>query len=242
MNLKNLLKNILSPPVCVFCHCPLHIESQSYICAKCALNLPYNNGKRCQICCSPLDIAYGDLYCAHCKKTKRAFAQNVSRYIYKDNVAEAIKRMKFGKRQLWIADCLGKFLAETIKKSYDNVAFDLVLFVPISKKRLREREFNQSEIIADAVCKNLKLPIAKDVLIKPIDIPKQSGLSFEKRKKNVKEAFKIKNPDCVIDKTILLIDDIFTTGATLNECAKTLKKVGAAVVFCATIASTQLYA
>ncbi|NLB80807.1 MAG: ComF family protein [Clostridiaceae bacterium] len=241
MNIKKILANTFSPPVCIFCGKALSFTSDYYVCNDCALTLPYNDGKRCNICCAPLDMVSGDLCCIHCKTTKRWFAQNVSRYVYKDKVANAIKQMKFGKGQLWIADALGKFLAQTVKENYHNVLFDVVLSVPLSKKSLRERDFNQSELIANSVSAALGVQIRRDILIKPVEISKQSGLNFEKRKQNIKNAFLVKNDDFIIDKTILLVDDIYTTGATLNECSRVLRNAGASCVFCATVASTPLY-
>lgn len=238
MNFKKLFANTLAPPLCIFCGKELYITSKYCVCGKCALNLPYNDKNRCSICSTPLDISYGDLYCTHCKKTNRIFAQNISRYIYKEGVAAAIKKMKFGKNQTWIAKALGDFLTQTVEEDYSGIAFDMVTYVPLSRKGLRERGFNQSEIIAETVCTNTGFRIGKSILLKPLNIPKQSGLDFKSRRQNVKGAFKISNGDDVADKTILLIDDIFTTGATLNECAKVLKRAGACVVYCATAAAT----
>lgn len=240
MNLLRLIANFFSPPQCIFCNDSLDIRTIYNVCGKCAFELPYNNDKCCKICGTPLDITYGDLYCGVCKNTKRAFAQNVSRFLYRDKVADALRYMKFGKGQLWIADTFGKLLAQTVEYEYGDIEFDVVLYVPVSKKRLNERGFNQSEIIAEAVCRSLNLHKGEGILIKPFDTPKQSGLKFKDRKENVKNAFVVENSELIIDKTLLLIDDICTTGSTLNECSKTLKKAGALSVYCATVATTDL--
>ncbi|MCK9479424.1 MAG: ComF family protein [Firmicutes bacterium] len=241
MNFKKLVENILAPPVCVFCKKELYVTSNYCVCRNCADIIPYNDGKRCRICSTPLDISYGDLYCLHCKRTKRSFNQNISRYIYKDGVAEAIKQMKFGQQQLWIAKALGAFLAQTIKENYGDILFDMVIPVPLSKRGLRERGFNQSEVIAEEVCRNTGLFMNKNILLKSVDTPKQSSLNFKNRKQNVKGVFKLRNSELAADKTVLIIDDIFTTGATFNECAKILKKAGALTVFCAAVAATELH-
>ncbi|MDR0405662.1 MAG: ComF family protein [Clostridiales bacterium] len=239
MNARRLLANLLSPPLCVFCGRAIDVRTAYNVCADCADSIPYNNKKACGICGAPLDISYGDLYCGACRHTKRAFARNVSRFVYKEAVADALRLMKFGKGNLWIADTLGGFLSQTVAERYGGIAFDAVLYVPVSGKRLRQRGFNQTEIIAEAVCEKLGLYKAEGILVKPKDTPKQSGLKIAERKANVREAFAVKNGDFLIDKTVLLIDDICTTGATLHACARTLKKAGAAVVYCATVASTE---
>ena len=188
----------------------------------------------------PLSSEYGDLYCQNCKKNKRSFAQNVSRYIYKDGISVAIKKMKFGSKQLWIADTFGIFLSQTVQEEYGDISFDGVTYVPVSKKRYFERSFNQSEEIAEALCQRLRLPFLRDVLIKPLDTPKQSSLKFNERANNVRGKFAIAKPEFVVDKTILLIDDVFTSGETINECAKILKKAGATSVYTATVAIVKL--
>ncbi|OQB14319.1 MAG: DNA utilization protein GntX [Firmicutes bacterium ADurb.Bin193] len=240
MKLLRLLSNFFSPPLCIFCRNPLDIESEDNICPRCKKDIPLNNKKSCRICATPLDISFGDLYCGVCRKGKRAFAQTVSRYVFKDGVAAAVRYMKFGKGQIWIADTLGRLVAKTVLEEYQGIKFDMVVYVPISKKRMRERGFNQSEIIAEAVCKELGLAKPSGVLQKLYDTPRQSGLKLKERRGNVKGAFGVKNGSVVEDKTVLLIDDICTTGATLDECSRVLKKAGATVVYCATAATTAL--
>ncbi len=239
MSFKRTMANFLSPPQCVLCSAPLEINAEVNLCGGCEIDAPLNDGKCCQICGVPLDIAYGDLYCGMCKSYRRAFARNVSMYIYKDSAAEALRCMKFGAGQIWIADTFGRLLANSVATAYDGIGFGGAVFVPVSKKRMRERGFNQSEIIAEAVCQRLGLP-KLCVLDKLRDTPKQSSLKYEQRLENVKGAFAVRDAEKITDKTLLLIDDICTTGSTLHECARMLKKAGAAVVYCATVANTEI--
>ncbi len=240
MNLSSLINNFFIPPNCICCGDTLDIRVKYCICSACSEKLPFAIGRKCRICGVPLSSEYGDLYCGNCKSNKRAFAQNASRYVYKDVVAAAIKKMKFGSKQLWIADTFGTFLSQTVREEYGDISFDGVTYVPVSKKRYFERSFNQSEEIAEALCHELGLTFLRDVLIKPKDTPKQSSLKFNERANNVKGKFVVAKPELVVDKTILLIDDVFTSGETLNECSKILKKSGVTAVYTATIAIVKL--
>ena len=240
MSLSSLITNFFIPPNCICCGVTLDVRVKYCICNECAEKLPFANGRKCKICGMPLSSQYGDLYCQNCKNNKRSFAQNVSRYIYKDGISVAIKKMKFGSKQLWIADTFGIFLSQTVQEEYGDISFDGVTYVPVSKKRYFERSFNQSEEIAEALCQRLRLPFLRDVLIKPFDTPKQSSLKFNERANNVRGKFAIAKPEFVVDKTILLIDDVFTSGETINECAKILKKAGATSVYTATVAIVKL--
>jgi len=240
MKFSNLITNFFIPPSCICCGEILDIRVKYCICRACSEKLPLVKGRKCKICGIPLSSEYGDLYCGNCKNNKRAFAQNVSRYIYTDIVAVAIRKMKFGSKQLWIADTLGWFLSQTVSEEYDDIKFDGVIYVPLSKKRYSLRSFNQSEEIAQALCEKLGLKFLRDVLIKPQDTPKQSSMKFKERANNVKGKFVVAKPELMIDKTILLIDDVFTSGETLNECSKIIKKAGATAVYTATIAIVKL--
>lgn len=237
MKLSRALSNLLSPPHCVFCQMAIDFCSPKNVCVKCENETPYNLGKRCNVCGCGLDIAYGEHCCLSCKSERPCFVKSVSRYIYKDKVTDSVRYMKFGSGQIWIAKTLGEFLAQTIKDEYGDIDFHGITYVPISKKRTRERGFNQSEILAESVCKTLEYDKPLHLLKKPKDIPRQSGLKLKERKTNVIGAFIPDNIDFIVDKTILLIDDVQTTGATLNECAKALRGAGAAAVYCAVVAS-----
>ena len=107
----------------------------------------------------------------------------------------------------------------------------ILIPVPISKDKMKIRNFNQAKEIARELSMKLQLPLFSDVLLKTKSTPQQVGLPLWKRKKNIKNAFVIFNSNKIISKKILLIDDVFTTGSTVEECAKTLKDAGAREVY-----------
>ncbi len=106
--------------------------------------------------------------------------------------------------------------------------FDFVLVsIPLHKKKLKQRGFNQAEEIAKELSENLKLPVFNNILIKTKQTPAQVELEKGEREKNIKNVFLCQEPESMINKKILLVDDIFTTGSTMEECARILKDAGA---------------
>ena len=104
--------------------------------------------------------------------------------------------------------------------------YDIIIVVPLSRKRIHIRGFNQSQLIAQCISNILQIKIQKDILYKTKNIPPQSTLNKEQRMQNIKGVYKVKNIEYLKNKNILLIDDIYTTGSTLNECSKILVNKG----------------
>lgn len=156
----------------------------------------------------------------------------VSLFIYKSFIRNKILEFKFEGRA-YMAYTFAEFMCEAIKANHLNV--DLVMPVPIHRKRLMERGYNQSELLSRYISKNLKIRHCKSLFKKKNNIV-QSSLNYEKRWSNVINAYSIRFHKNFSGKRILLIDDIYTTGATVNECAKILKQNGATEVIALTIA------
>lgn len=111
------------------------------------------------------------------------------------------------------------------KKIFENVKkYDTIIPVPISHKRMKERGYNQSELIAKELAKKANLKLVNNCLIKTKNIIEQSKLKKEERKNNIKDVYELENKDLIEDKKILLLDDIYTTGSTVNECSKVLRQ------------------
>ena len=128
-----------------------------------------------------------------------------------------------GKR--YIAKGLGKLLAE--RAQMDGQLFDLLVPVPVTKKKLRQRGFNQSELLAKYAAEDLKIPCETDVLFKIRETASLKLSSGNDRRLMLEGAFEIRNADKVRGKSILLVDDVITTGSTATECARMLKEAGA---------------
>lgn len=236
MKFKDYLLNILSPPRCVGCNERLELNSEALFCYECSQGYCKNNGAVCEICGKPI-YENRDKTCAECKTEKRYYIKNISRYRYEKSIKIAIQNIKF-KRRMWIAFKLGNALYETVKEGYSDINFDMILYVPMTPLSEFNRGFNQSYEMADIIAEKLNVPINHKILYKRTGVKTQSGLNRKERAENVKNAFYVRNSHLLTDKTILLIDDVFTTGSTINACAKILRKNGALAVYTATLATT----
>ena len=165
------------------------------------------------------------------------FTVCVSPLFYEDSVRESILRYKFKDLSTY-AEVYGELIADCIR---DNLSerYDIITWVPLSEKRRKKRGYDQAMLLAMAAA--LKLDdVAAELLIKHTDVPAQSGVGdASKRKANISGVYKTADEDLVRGRRVLLIDDIITTGATLSECAKTLRLSGAEEVLCCTLARTR---
>jgi ComF family protein len=170
--------------------------------------------------------------------TNAYFDKNISCFHYNDEIQKLIIAGKFQSiRSIW--KVLAKRMVDVYKKlPHDNRL--LIIPVPISKKRYRKRGFNQSNILSTCLAKETNIKIAKNVLIKSSDNQSQSTLTLEKRKTNPLGCYRVNNKNLIDKKHILLIDDVFTTGSTVNECSRILKANGALLVISFTIAKTNM--
>lgn len=170
-----------------------------------------------------------------CKKShhKPDYNAIVAPYMYDGNVVRAIHRLKFyGRPEL--ANPMGKQIARVVSEHYD-VDFDFVTSVPLTRLRLFKREYNQSELLAKVVSKELGIPYVKS-LKKVFNTPPQRTVSAKFRRGNVFGAYDIKPNVDITDKKILIIDDVKTTGATISHLSYLLKIYGADSVYAATFA------
>mgnify|MGYP004638104953 CR=1 FL=1 len=140
---------------------------------------------------------------------------------YKNLIREQILGLKFNEKA-YNCQTLAYFL-KNMQKSFEKLKkYDIIIVVPVSRKRQKDRGYNQSEIIAREISKILNIPIERNILYKNKNTVPQSTLNKEQREENAKDAYIAKNCKKIANKRILLIDDIYTTGSTVNECAKTL--------------------
>ena len=189
-----------------------------------------------EVCTDCIDLPYVDCvnYDPH---AVFHFDKIAASFFYEDKVKNAIYRMKKGGQRILAAE-LAKYMSLAIRREFKNISFDIIIYVPMTKEDISERGFNQAKDLAKHISKYLKIPVAKNALYKVENKRHQKELNAEERWKNAAGGY-ICRTDCLAEKTVLLIDDVMTTGATLNECSKTLKTAGAKEVFCAVIAMTR---
>ena len=163
------------------------------------------------------------------------FDEHIYLFKYQGLIREKIIEYKFNERAYLYKTFVNFWLNDkNTCRIFSN--YDIIIPVPIHKKRKLERGYNQTELIAKAIANQTRLKLEKNVLLKQKNIVSQSSLNKNDRKQNVKNAFIVNNIEKVINKKILLFDDIYTTGSTVNECAKILKRAGAKQVGVLTIA------
>lgn len=174
----------------------------------------------------------------NCKKHKNEYKRIVAPYYYRDSIVTAIHRFK-NSDMPFLAKKLGNDMSECVKENYSDISFDMITFVPLRDFHERKRGYNQAEILASKVSQNSGVPVFS-LLSKVRYTGVQHHKSARKRKADVFGAYDVcdEYKAELGDKTILLIDDVKTTGSTLNECAKMLKIYGAKAVYCVSAAIT----
>ena len=170
--------------------------------------------------------------CGPCRDTPPAFTQAVAAGRYEGTLADAIRRCKYHRQVDLIV-----VLAELLNSVVDSLPpVDAVVPVPLHVRRLRHRQFNQSLRIAAEVARRLNRPLWPDALRRNRWTVPQTTLDRAHRQTNVRRAFTVRQPREVVGRRLLLVDDVYTTGATVNECAKTLRAAKASDVYVVTVA------
>lgn len=169
-----------------------------------------------------------------CKKKKCDFNGIVAPFYYEGNIAKAVHRFKF-REMTELADEFTLRMYNAVCENYSEISFDFVTAVPLGKKRLKKRGYNQAEILARGIAKRMEIDY-NTVLYKAIENKEQHKQSQRERKANVFGVYDLTENADVEGKTVLLVDDVKTTGATLSECAKMLKLYGAKEVYCVAFA------
>ena len=222
--LKEIVLEQFYPNCCPFCD--RMISYRALLCSRCFDNLPKLQGV-CPDCGKELCI------CDQFESLDRVTAP----FFYEAQVREAIHQFKFHDRYDY-ARPFAEYVIRILQEKGLTDRFDCIVAVPMDKKREAERGYNQAFLLAKELGSRLGLPVLKDALRKKKDIPIQHLLSYEERRTNLKDAY-FSGKSTVVGKRVLLCDDVYTTGATLESCAKVLKEQGAENVFGIVIAITR---
>jgi ComF family protein len=197
------------------------------------------SGRLCAVCGERIFTPHadGEPVCGECRTTVPPFVRAMAYGSYDGGLRELIHLLKYG-RVRPAAGVLGRMLAEVIQGFRSEFRAAVVVPVPLHSSKLRQRGFNQAEEIARAALKNLNCSelTLKAVLERRRATESQTGLTDHQRQQNVRGAFVVASPEHIADKDVLLVDDVFTTGATVRECARVLRRAGADRVFVATVA------
>jgi len=210
--------------VCLLCGVDLF--EQEYFCEDCRTKINFNNKKTCKIC--GVEI-YGDqAVCLRCGKDVPIFDKAISPINYEGRIMGLVKNFKYGNAR-YLAQVFAKYMVDKLVAS--SLTIDVVVPVPMTQKAFRRRGYNQATLLAEQICKELNLPLDDVNLVKVVDTIQQEKLSMSKRKENLQKAFDVVDKDAFKNKNVLVVDDVKTTGTTLNRIAKVLKKYKANKVY-----------
>ena len=226
--------DLLFPPFCPLCRARLDEGRRDPLCGSCWDRLERLSPPYCRICGRPLPTFDREgspeaSPCEPCRRRRPRFSYARAAALYGERVREAVRALKYeGKTAL--ARPLGDLMAEAGSTMLVVNAVDCLVPVPLHPSREAERGFNQSMLLASRVSRRWGIPIAPRALRRQRPTPPQTDLDADERRRNVKGAFAVSRPRAVNGQHVLLIDDVFTTGATVSECARLLLDAGARTV------------
>ncbi|MGB9082149.1 MAG: ComF family protein [Desulfuromonadaceae bacterium] len=231
------LLDVLLPPICHICHSFIPDAVPPHICPDCRERLPRVASPLCPICGIPFVGAGDDHRCGACLAHPPRFDTARAHFLYEGAIRDLIHSFKYNQRT-HLRYPLALLALEGVDGFLADQAPQLIVPVPLHRSRLRQRGFNQAVLLGRVLSRQLSLAMLPDTLVRTRPTEPQVDLSAAERRLNVKGAFSVPRPDRVEGKRILLLDDVMTTGSTMNECAKELKKAGAGMVIAVTIART----
>ena len=231
------LKQVLFRQNCVLCNANINAPQTSNhaVCRPCLNDLPWHPTNSCPQC----GLTSSGMVCGRCLNSPPDFDATKVIFLYAYPVDVMIQRYKYA-NMLNLGNTFGDFLTEKVNVEDCLKNIDLIIPMPMHPQRLKERGFNQALEIAKVLTKDCKEKLDYNSVERQTLTPPQASLPLKERIKNIKGAFKVKADklDKLQGKRIAIIDDVMTTGASLNELAKTLKKAGAVHVECWVIART----
>ena len=222
--------DIVMPPVCYVCG--KSCSAQYGLCDACMGGISHIISPYCSKC--GMRIKKNEKLCPECAKKDSYINRGWSCCYYKDTIKDCIHLFKYS-GYTGLSDIFGSIMNDFVSKNVSD-SMDTIVPVPIHPSKKRERSYNHSEILAKALSKNQRISLDADNLIKIKWTRPQSELDKKKRKENIKDTFFVIDKNSFRDKNVLLVDDVYTNGSNINECAKTLVESGASKVYSLTLA------
>lgn len=232
MNQKNIILDLLYPRRCPLCGV-IRPYGEGVVCRTCLGALQRVEMPRCMRCGKTLEREE-DEYCQDCSGIPKSYRRGFPVFVYKEPLKGALYEFKYkNQRQygVFFADCICGQYGETLRE----LDLDGLVPVPVHRKRRRGRGYNQAEVLARCLGKQLNLPVYPDYLKRTVDTNPQKKLNDAERMKNLKNAFKIGQNKIKLNQ-ILLVDDIYTSGATVEACTRVLLAAGAETVYYTSVA------
>jgi ComF family protein len=232
--MRRSLLNLFFPPQCMVCD--VLVPTHGTLCMDCWNSVPFISEPMCACCGLPLEFAVDEnTLCGECLREHPPYSRARAAFVYNDTSRMLVLKLKY-QDEMYLAPIFGPWLrsagAELLRAS------DVIIPVPLHYWRMVGRRYNQSLLLARAIASDGGIPVIADGLKRIRHTKQQAGLTRPQRQKNVKNAFAANRPERIKNKSILLIDDVMTTGATLAACTETLLKAGASQVNVLTLART----
>lgn len=225
-----MLRELLYPPKCA--GCKEILPAGNYVCDRCKKQLHYVKDPVCVICGKPLEDEE-EGRCFDCKMAPHIFSQNRSVFVYDALAKKMMYELKYHHNKDY-AEFFGRETVDILQNWIMALKVDGIVPIPLHPERKRQRGYNQSELLADRIGKACGIPVFPDYLLRSRATRPQKELNDLQRKNNVKNAF-LMGKNAVQLKRIMLLDDIYTTGATLDAAAAVLLEHGAQQVFGLTV-------
>jgi ComF family protein len=234
--LGKLVELLVFPSVCRLCGSILDQPGERIVCRDCLGRLVPRRGPVCPVCGRFLDGAGEAHPCGRCVESRPAFSFHRSCGAYAGTLRDVVLLFKY-RRCAPLSGPLARF-AEDALASEPSLweGADALVPVPLHRARRRDRGFNQSRLLARDLAKARGMSVLGGALVKTRNAPPQAGLGAAERERNVVAAYAVKRPDRIKGKTLVVVDDVTTTGATLRECARVLMDAGAKEVRAITLA------
>ena len=226
--------SLLYPATCTICG--TNVRTGEYLCDGCETKIVRIVAPFCQTCSEPFEGSISSVFsCANCSHRVIYFDAAVAAYRGRGIVREVIHEFKYG-RQIHLRHLVARWLRAALDdERVREIPFDLIIPVPLHAARQRERGFNQASLLADLLSAQTSIP-CRPLLERIRYTTTQTALDRSERMENLHNAFRLRKNANVRGLRVLLIDDVLTTGSTLSECARVLKRAGAISVYAATAA------
>ena len=225
--IREMFLTLLYPKTCILCG---RLTGQRDVCQSCEKKLAWIPSPRC-LCCGRPIASETEEYCEVCRGTTRNFDGGRGIFLYHSSIRKAVLDLKnHGRRQN--ATALGDYMAAAIRPLLLVWQPDVILPIPLDAVKYRKRGYNQAELLALQMGRRLKLPVRRDLLYKEGSKREQKNLNRLERRKNLEKAFKVKPAKGKrLPSSVLLVDDIYTTGSTIEAAAGVLKAAGVKRVY-----------
>lgn len=224
--------DLIYPRCCPLCG-QVRPYGKSMVCKSCVQQLKRVQPDRCLKCGKHLDEK-DVAYCGDCEKMPKSFVRGYPAFEYTDSIKKALYDFKY-KNQRSNAAFFAAGIGNCVGKELNALQVDGIIPVPVHQKKRRKRGYNQAELLAVELGKRLNVPVFSKALVRVIDTNPQKELNDKQRLKNLKNAFKIGENAIKLDK-VLLVDDIYTSGATIESCTQVLHEAGVKEVYYTSVA------